>query len=93
MRAIEQGRYLVRAANTGITGIVDPYGQVVQRSAIFEQAGLVGEARVLTGRTIYAAIGDVVAYASIVLTVLALVGVRRIRGSVRTNQKRVSPLP
>jgi apolipoprotein N-acyltransferase len=90
MRAIEQGRYLVRAANTGVTGIVDPYGQVVQRSAIFEQVGLVGEARVLTGRTIYAAIGDVVAYASMVLTVVALMGVRRVRGSMRTNQKRVS---
>jgi apolipoprotein N-acyltransferase len=85
MRAIEQGRYLARAANTGISGIVDPYGHVVQRSAIFEQAGLVGEARVLTGRTIYAAIGDVVAYASIALTVVALVGVRRVRGSMRSR--------
>ena len=41
MRAIEQGRYLARAANTGISGVVDPYGRVVQQSAIFEQAGLV----------------------------------------------------
>jgi apolipoprotein N-acyltransferase len=85
MRAIEQGRYLVRAANTGITGIVDPYGHVVQRSAIFEQVGLVGEARVLTGRTIYAAIGDVAAYVSIALTVVALVGMRWVRGSTRTR--------
>ncbi|HEY5619943.1 MAG TPA: apolipoprotein N-acyltransferase [Vicinamibacterales bacterium] len=83
MRAIEQGRYLVRAANTGISGIVDPYGRVVQRSAIFEEAGLVGEARLLTGRTIYAAIGDVVAYAAIALTVVALITVRRVRGSMR----------
>ena len=81
MRAIEQGRYLARAANTGISGIVDPYGRVVQQSAIFEEIGLVGEARVLTGRTIYAQIGDVVAYAAIVLTAVALIGVRRVRTS------------
>jgi apolipoprotein N-acyltransferase len=75
----------VRAANTGITGIVDPYGHVVQQSAIFEEVGLVGEARVLTGRTIYTAIGDVVAYVSLALTMVALVGVRRVRGSMRTR--------
>ena len=63
MRAIEQGRYLVRAANTGISGIVDPYGRVVARSAIFKEAGIVGEVRLLLDRTIYSRIGDVVAFA------------------------------
>jgi apolipoprotein N-acyltransferase len=85
MRAIEQGRYLVRAANTGISGIVDPYGRVVERSAIFEQVGLVGEARVLAGRTIYSAVGDVVAYAAIALTAVALIAVRRVRRSMRRS--------
>jgi len=60
MRAIEQGRYLARAANTGISGIVDPYGRVVQQSGIFEEAGLVGEVRFLQTRTLYASLGDVV---------------------------------
>ena len=41
MRAVEQGSYLVRAANTGISGVVDPYGRIVRRSAIFEQVGIV----------------------------------------------------
>jgi len=81
MRAIEQGRYLARAANTGISGVVDPYGRVVRQSPIFEQVGLVEEVRVLTRRTIYAQIGDVAAYASIALTLLALVAVRRVHGS------------
>ena len=81
MRAIEQGRYLARAANTGISGIVDPYGRVVVRSGIFEQVDLVGEARFLTGRTVYSLIGDVIAHVAIALTVLAAIFARGHRGS------------
>jgi apolipoprotein N-acyltransferase len=69
MRAIEQGRYLARAANTGISGVVDPYGRVVAASGIFVQVGLVEEVRLLTSRTVYSAIGDVVPYASIVIAI------------------------
>jgi apolipoprotein N-acyltransferase len=69
LRAIEEGRYLARAANTGVSGIVDPYGRVVTRATLFERTALVGEARFLTGRTLYGRIGDLVAYVSIVLTV------------------------
>jgi apolipoprotein N-acyltransferase len=77
MRAIEHGRYLARAANTGISGVVDPYGRVTARSGIFEQVGLVEEVRFLNDRTIYSAIGDVAAYMSMAIVVLALVFVRR----------------
>ncbi|HEX5108907.1 MAG TPA: apolipoprotein N-acyltransferase [Vicinamibacterales bacterium] len=77
MRAIEQGRYLARAANTGISGVIDPYGRVLQRSRLFEEAGLVEEVRLLQGRTIYSRIGDVVAYAGAATILLALLVMRR----------------
>ena len=77
MRAIENGRYLVRSANTGISGIVDPYGRVVAQSKIFEPAVVVGEARFLRTQTIYARIGDVCATASALVTLAALLLVRR----------------
>jgi apolipoprotein N-acyltransferase len=77
MRAIENGRYLVRSANTGISGIVDPYGRVLAQTAIFQQAVVVGEARFIRERTIYSSIGDVFAYASAVLTLATLVILRR----------------
>jgi len=66
MRAIEEGRYLVRSANTGVSGIVDPYGRVLEQTAIFQPAVLVGDARFLQTSTFYARHGDVLAYASVV---------------------------
>jgi apolipoprotein N-acyltransferase len=72
LRAIEHGRYLVRAANTGISGIVDPYGRVLRRTELFETTVLSGDVRFLTSRTLYARIGDLFAYASVALTLAAL---------------------
>jgi apolipoprotein N-acyltransferase len=77
MRAIENGRYLVRSANTGISGIVDPYGRVLDRSEIFQQAVIVGSVRFLKTSTFYARHGDVLAYASVVVTLALLVLSRR----------------
>jgi apolipoprotein N-acyltransferase len=76
MRSIEQGRYLARAANTGISGIIDPYGRVVEQSPILEQAAIVNEVGFLTTRTVYSMIGDAVAYVSIALSLLALLVAR-----------------
>jgi apolipoprotein N-acyltransferase len=76
MRAIEHGRYLARAANTGISGVIDPYGRVVADSAIFEQVGLVEEVRFLNGRTMYTTIGDAIAYLAMAAVILALVVLR-----------------
>jgi apolipoprotein N-acyltransferase len=80
MRSIEQGRYLARAANTGITGFVDPYGRVLAKTEIFERAILVGEVRLLEGRTIYGRIGDLFAYICAALTLVALLFAGGIRG-------------
>ena len=72
MRAIEQGRYLVRSANTGISGIVDPYGRVLIRTSLFETVAVVGEARFVQARTVYARIGDLAVYLSAAIVMLAL---------------------
>ncbi len=72
MRSIEEGRYLVRAANTGITGVVDPYGRVLARTQLFETVGLVAEARFVQQKTLYARMGDWIAFTAIGLTLLGL---------------------
>jgi apolipoprotein N-acyltransferase len=72
MRAIENGRYLARAANTGISGFVDPYGRVIEKTRLFEEAVVVGELRFIKTRTIYSRIGDLVAWVCLALTIAAL---------------------
>lgn len=79
MRAIEQGRFLVRAANTGISGVIDPYGRVLARSGLFEPAVLVEDVRFLSGLTIYGRCGDAPAYAGAVIALAALGRGRRRR--------------
>jgi apolipoprotein N-acyltransferase len=73
VRAVETGRYLVRAANTGISGVIDPHGRVVQRSGLFETAVLVTDVRWRAAPTVYLRIGESFAYACLAMTLAALV--------------------
>jgi len=77
MRAIEEGRYLVRAANTGISGMVDPYGRVIRQSAIFQPEVIVDDVRFLQASTFYARHGDIVAIASLIATIALFLWPRR----------------
>jgi apolipoprotein N-acyltransferase len=79
MRSIEQGRYLARAANTGISGFVDPYGRVLEKTELFRPAILLKDLRFLTHRTIYSRTGDLVAWLSLAVVAAALLGARRKR--------------
>jgi len=72
MRSIEEGRYLARAANTGISGFVDPYGRVLQSSQMFQSAVLMEHLRFLKVRTVYSRIGDLVGWFSVAFTFAAL---------------------
>jgi apolipoprotein N-acyltransferase len=79
MRAIEGGRFLARAANTGVSGFVDPYGRVLQKADLFTQAMLVADLRFLQTRTVYSRIGDSVAWLSLLLTIAALIASIRVK--------------
>lgn len=81
LRAVEQGRFLVRAANTGISGAVDPYGRVIARTPLFEPAAITVDVRLLTDRTIYSRIGDVVVWCALVPAVWLAAGmlIERVR--------------
>ena len=72
MRAVEQGKYLVRAANTGISGVVDPYGRELLASPLFVEGAWTADVRLIEAPTFYAQTGEWIVWASLGLTLLAL---------------------
>ena len=67
IRAREFGRYFVRAANTGITAIINERGEVTDSLKQFETAVLIADVAPMTGVTPYVRFGN-----SIFLVVLIL---------------------
>lgn len=57
-RALESGRWLLRATNTGITALVDPDGRIAAQVPQFEVATLTGTVQPRTGQTPYLRLGD-----------------------------------
>jgi apolipoprotein N-acyltransferase len=77
LRAVEQGRYVVRAANTGISGAVDPYGRILATTPLFEPAAVTVDVRLIDRRTIYSRTGDVVVWLAFAAAAWTVVGRRR----------------
>ncbi len=59
VRAVEEGLPLVRAANSGISAIVDPYGRVRARLDVGERGVLDGALPASLPPTVYARFGDI----------------------------------
>ena len=78
-RAVENGKYLVRAANTGITAVVDPRGRILEPTPLFDRAVLVRDVPFVPGRTFYARYGDVFAWGCVAVTLAALAAGLRFR--------------
>ncbi|HEX3398436.1 MAG TPA: apolipoprotein N-acyltransferase [Steroidobacteraceae bacterium] len=82
MRALEAGRFLVRAANDGITAAIDPEGKIVARVPQFKEGVLRATVQPMTGLTPYARLGNYpVIIGALVLLIIAVW--RRRRGYAR----------
>ncbi len=61
-RAVENDVYLVRAANTGVSAIIEPSGRITQATALYTDAAFIGHIRLGGVRTFYTRYGDVFAW-------------------------------
>ena len=86
LRAVENRRYLLRGAATGVSCIIDPKGRVLAGIPIFHRDAISAPVKCIRGKTFYTRHGDWFPYA-----MLAVVGVasivalrRRLRCEVKT---------
>jgi apolipoprotein N-acyltransferase len=91
-RAIENGRFVLRGTNNGITAIIDPYGRVRKEIPRNQSGILTGHFRYLSKETFYTEYGDVFAWACVavttgmILVLMILPGFRRAqRAEIQKN--------
>lgn len=71
MRAVEQGRYIVRSTNTGISGVISPKGIITVHGSLFRAEAVVGEAGLLTEVTPYHRASAPISWACVLATLAA----------------------
>ncbi|MBY4676226.1 apolipoprotein N-acyltransferase [Marinobacterium arenosum] len=79
MRALENGRWLLRGTNNGITALVAPDGKIVEQAPRYQSAVLRGEVQPMQGETPYQRVG--VWPVLILSLLLSACGLRRSRSS------------
>jgi apolipoprotein N-acyltransferase len=80
VRAIEEGLPLVRAANTGISAVIDPLGRIVARLDLGIEGVLDSVLPAAIAPTVYARSGDVPAAMIVAITILFAVRRRAAKG-------------
>lgn len=58
MRAKENGRWFIRATNTGVTAFIDHHGHIVRQAPLDQKAVLRGDLPAMQGQTLYTRLSD-----------------------------------
>lgn len=72
LRAVENRRALVRAANTGISGFIDPVGRVLDPTALMVEAAVTRPVPLLDAETLYTRHGDLFAAGCLAVSIVGV---------------------
>jgi apolipoprotein N-acyltransferase len=73
MRALENGRYMIRGTNNGVSAIIDHRGRIVARSEQYVETTLKGQVEVMLGNTPFGSFGITPVIAGCGITLLLMV--------------------
>jgi len=71
-RAVENRRSLIRSANTGISGFIDPSGKVVASTPLFQDAVMTRAVPILNETSLYSRFGDLFAMVCLSFTLISV---------------------
>ena len=76
LRAIENNRYVVRAANTGISGFITPTGESIDMLGVNERGQITAKVYLKDGNTLYTIVGNSFVYMCIAVIFLWIIWVK-----------------
>lgn len=88
-RSVEHRRFFARAANTGISGFIDPSGRILASSDLYKDAVLSARVALLSEPTFYARWGD----APLLLISLALLALPAVGRRLTSRRDHKRPFP
>jgi apolipoprotein N-acyltransferase len=77
LRALENGRWLVRVSPNGYTAVIDPFGRFAERSELDRRVVIQAKAGITRGMTFYHRNGKAMPFAAMILLALLMVVARR----------------
>lgn len=86
LRAAENGRYIARAANTGISCIISPTGRITESSKMNEEIIIMSDVYFRNTKTLYTLTGDIIVLIAFVYVISAAVYFNASRLKYYNNQ-------
>jgi len=83
LRAVENRRYLIRAANSGFSALIEPTGRIQASSGLFEETVCRGKFSFLEEKTFYTRYGDVLVFLCAIISIGFLIFIEFRRNLIR----------
>ena len=65
LRAVENNRYVIRSANTGISSFISPVGEILAKTQVNKDEAIIHDVGIIENRrTVYTVCGDIILYLS-----------------------------